>query len=159
MSRTAICISSIAALLLAGTVSVARANVYRWVGKHGVVHFSDQWRPGAVRIRTETGTPAASSTSATHAQDSVAAEVQAANRTLEHRKAERSVAAVEARLRAKRCQEAKAVYQHLLYARRLYTVGKNGHRHYMTSAQDDAARIKAHEEMDRLCGSGSNSSS
>jgi hypothetical protein len=152
MSRTAICISSIALLLLAGTLSLAHANVYRWVGKHGVVHYSDHWRPGAVRIRGQTGTPAASSTSATHAQDSVAAEDRAANRTIEHWQAEHAVAAVESKLRAKRCKAAKAVYEHLLYARRLYTVGKNGHRHYMTSAQDDAARVKARQEMDRLCG-------
>jgi hypothetical protein len=159
MSRTAIYISSIAALLLAGALSLAHANVYRWVGKHGVVHYSDQWRPGAVRIRTQTGTAATSSGNGTHVHDTVATEDRAANRRIEHRKAEHIVAAVEAKLRAKRCKEAKTVYQHLLYARRLFVVGKNGHRHYMTSAQDDAARVKAREEMDQLCGSGSNSSS
>ena len=158
MSRTAICISSIAALLLAGTLSLAHANVYRWVGKHGVVHYSDQWHPGAVRIRAETGT-AASGGRATHTHGTIAAELRAANRKIALRKAEHAVAVAEAKLRAKRCHEAKAVYQHLLYARRLYTVGKNGHRHYMTSAQDDAARVKAREEMDQLCGSGSNSGS
>ncbi len=157
MSRTAICISSIAALLLAGTLALAHASVYRWVGKHGVVHYSDQWRPGAVRISADTGTPV-SSGSATHTHSGIAAELHAANRRIERQKAEHAVAAAEAKLRAKRCKEAKAVYRHLLYARRLYTVGKNGHRHYMTSAQDDAARIKAREQMDQLCGSGSNSS-
>lgn len=152
MSRTTICISSFAALLLVATLSLAHADVYRWIGKSGVVHYSDQWRPGAVRIRTSTGTPAASG-GASNANQGIAAEDQAAGRTIAHQNAERAVASTEAKLRAKRCKKARALYQRLIYARRLYTVDKNGKRHYMTSAQDEAARVKAREEMKQLCGS------
>ncbi len=155
MSRTAICISSIGALVLATTLALAHAHVYQWIGKHGVVHYSDQWRQGAVRLRTGVTTMAHTAHHVTaHRGGRGTSAHRAANSTRLHEQAAHAVAASEARLRAKRCREAKAIYQRLLYARRLYTVGKHGHRHYMNSAEDNAARISARERVVQLCGSG-----
>ncbi|MBV8803924.1 MAG: DUF4124 domain-containing protein, partial [Sinobacteraceae bacterium] len=36
---------AISSLLFAGAVSVANADVFRWVDEHGGVHYSDQWVP------------------------------------------------------------------------------------------------------------------
>ena len=157
MSRTAIYISSVAAMVLAGALCLAHADVYRWVGKDGVVHYSDQWQPGATRIMTDTGTPVASSGAASNAQQGIAAEDRTADSKIAKQNAERAVAATEAQLRTTRCKKAKARYQRLIYARRLYTVDKSGERHYMTDAQDDTARVKAREAVDQFCGSGSGS--
>ena len=42
----------ITALLLAGALTSARADVYRWIDEHGEPHYSDQWVPGSVVIKT-----------------------------------------------------------------------------------------------------------
>ncbi|MGH7747052.1 MAG: DUF4124 domain-containing protein, partial [Candidatus Dormibacteria bacterium] len=43
---------SVTALILAGAFTIARADVYRWVDPQGVPHYSDEWMPGAVLIKT-----------------------------------------------------------------------------------------------------------
>src|SRR5207302_6294145 len=42
----------ITALILAGALTVARADVYRWIDDHGVPHYSDEWVPGSVVVKT-----------------------------------------------------------------------------------------------------------
>src|SRR5207302_5459967 len=42
----------ITALILAGALTVARADVYRWIDEHGVPHYSDEWVPGSVVVKT-----------------------------------------------------------------------------------------------------------
>ena len=148
MSRTTMYFSLLAAVMLVGAWAPAHASVYRWVDKHGVVHYTDQWRPGATRITTVTGTAAtAGSTS-----PGTAAEDQQADRMIQHAATERAVHAEEAKLRARRCKQAKVVYQRLIFARRLFKTGKDGQRHYLTDAQATAARVKARTTMNRLCG-------
>ena len=155
MARTTISFSLLAATLLAGALAQAHADVYRWVDRHGVVHYSDQWRAGATRIATATGSPnGAASTGGT---PGVAAEDQEANQQIQQAADERAVQSAEAQLRAKRCEKAKADYQKLLAARRLFTEGKDGKRHYMSDAEADATRVKARQIMNQDCGSGSSS--
>ncbi len=149
MPRTAICLT-LTAVLLAGMLGLARADVYRWVDKHGVVHFSDQWVPGAklVMSTTESLKDGGSSDD----MKGLAAESKAADQLIQKQADERAVQTKEAQLRAKRCKQAQSVYQRLMYARRLFTVDKSGQRHYFSDAKADAARVKAKQTMDRLCG-------
>ena len=152
MARTTISFSLLAATLLAGALAQAHADVYRWVDRHGVVHYSDQWRPGATRIATATGSPnGAASTGGTPALD------QEANQQIQQAADERAVQSAEAKLRAQRCEKAKAEYQKLLAARRLFTTGKDGKRQYMSDAEADATRVKARQIMNQECGSGAGS--
>ncbi len=155
MSRTTMQLSLLAATLLAGVWTAAHADVYRWVGRHGMVHYSDRWRPGATLISTATGTP--SDSPLPSASASLAAEDKAADQQIQRAAAERAVKATEAKLRAKRCKEATAVYNRLIVARRLYTTDKQGQRHYLSDAQADASRVKAREMMHQFCGTGSGS--
>ena len=53
----------ITALILAGALSVAQADVYRWVDAQGVPHYSDEWVPGSVVIRTSHPRPDSPSSS------------------------------------------------------------------------------------------------
>ena len=152
MARTTIYFSLLTAVLLAGAFASAHADVYRWVDKHGVVHYSDEWRPGATRIITATGTARGSSGANSTPAPSIAAEDQEANRQIERAADARAVQAAEAKLRAKRCKKAKAVYQRLIFARRLFTTGKNGQRHYMSDAEANASRVKARAIMNQFCG-------
>ncbi len=152
MARTTIAFSLLAATLLAGALAQAHADVYRWVDRHGVVHYSDQWRPGATRIATATGSAkGAASTAGTAAED------QEANQQIQQAADERAVQSAEAKLHAKRCEKAKAEYEKLLAARRLFTEGKDGKRQYMSDAEADATRVKARQIMNQDCGSGSGS--
>src|SRR5579862_4696689 len=52
----------ITALIVLGTLSVARADVYRWVDDKGEPHYSDQWVPGSTIIKTSKVRPGADST-------------------------------------------------------------------------------------------------
>lgn len=151
MSRTTMYLSLLAGIVLVGALARAHADVYRWVDKHGIVHYTDQWRPGAKRILAATGTATGSSGAASSATPSVASEDKSADRQIRHAASQRAVKAAEAKLRAQRCQKAKAVYHQLIFARRLYTTGKDGRHHYMSDAQANAARVKAREIMNQLC--------
>jgi len=48
---------AISTLLCAGVVSVAQADVFRWVDDHGGVHYSDQWVPGSEVIKSSSPKP------------------------------------------------------------------------------------------------------
>ncbi|HEX7198365.1 MAG TPA: DUF4124 domain-containing protein, partial [Dongiaceae bacterium] len=48
----------IIALILSGALGVARADVYRWIDEQGEPHYSDQWVPGSVIIKTVKPHPA-----------------------------------------------------------------------------------------------------
>jgi ABC-type sugar transport system substrate-binding protein len=149
MSRTTMFFSLLAAALLLGALAPAHAGVYRWVDKHGVVHYSDQWRPGAVEVATA----AADKSSATpsDATPSVSAEDHAADQMIQHAADARAVQAREAKLRAQRCTKARAAYHQLIFARRLFTTGANGQRHYLSDAEATAARVKARATVSRWC--------
>lgn len=148
MPRSAILIL-LSAFMLAGTLSLARADVYRWVDKHGVVHYSDQWVPGAKRVMMTSESLSTGSSSA--AQQGIAAESRAADRQIQQAADERTVKAKEAKLRARRCKQAQTVYHRLIYARRLFTTDKSGQRHYLSGAQADATRAKALATMNQFC--------
>lgn len=149
MSRSTILIL-LCAVMLAGTLSLARANVYRWVDKHGVVHYSDQWKPGAKRVMVTSESLSTGNSSA--AQQGIAAESKAADRQTRQTADERAVRSKEAKLQARRCKKARAIYHRMIYARRLFKTDKSGQRHYLSGAQADAARAKALANVDKFCG-------
>ncbi len=148
MPRTAIFVT-LTGVLLAGTLSLAHADVFRWVDPHGVVHYSDQWVPGATRVMVTSESLKGGSSS--HAMQAILAESKGADQQIQRQADERAVQAEEAQLQAQRCKKAKARYWSLIHARRLFTTGKKGQRHYFTDAEANAARVKARESMDRLC--------
>jgi hypothetical protein len=54
--------------------------------------------------------------------------------------------------RAKRCQDARARYEHYMNARRLYEPGATeGERRYLEPSEMDAARENAKKTMDEFC--------
>jgi len=48
---------SVSALILASAITIARADVYRWVDDHGQPHYSDQWVPGSETIKSSPKPP------------------------------------------------------------------------------------------------------
>ena len=136
---------------LAGVLGVAHAeNVYRWIDAHGEVHYTDQWRPGAVLIRTNVPRPAGA-TLDSNAWSGIAAEDKAAEGALKQRQAASAVRQDEDRQRAKECKQARAQYAALISARRVFSTDSSGKRHFLSDSQAQAARLKARETMDSLC--------
>jgi hypothetical protein len=144
-------ITAVLIVALAGVLGVAHAdNVYRWIDAHGEVHYTDQWRPGAVLIRTNVPRPAGASPDSA-AWAGIAAEDKAAAGALKERQAASAVRRDEARQRAKECKQARAQYQARISARRVFTTDASGQRHFLSDSQAQAARLKARETMDSLC--------
>jgi len=99
---------------------------------------------------SQTGTvdvkPPSAPTAATYAADEKA-RAEAAKQAAEARQA----AALTATDKAKRCQDARAQYQNVMNARRLYEDDEKGGRRYLDSAEIDAARADAKKLMDEFC--------
>jgi hypothetical protein len=146
----------IAALLGLMAVSLgASADVYKWVDTQGRVHYSD--RPdveGAERVavasRRSNPETIVERTDAENAQRQ-----QAATQTADQQREQATTQAVEkylAKTRETQCKDAKEQYRVAIESQKLYRIGKDGERQYLTSAEIDEARMNARRAMDELCG-------
>jgi len=57
--------------------------------------------------------------------------------------------------RATQCKEAQTKYQKSVEARRVYRMGKDGEREYLSDTETDQMRLNARLEMEQSCGKGS----
>jgi hypothetical protein len=152
---------AISSLVFVGGVSVANADVFRWVDDHGSVHYSDQWVPGSEVIKssrphpvsTSSDSPRPTSPTRKNASDS------AAGQTTQN--AEKAVKQDVAKIREQQCKEAKDRYDKAVQARRIYKSSEGdkskdedrpAEREYLSEADADAYRVKARQEMQDLCG-------
>src|ERR1700730_7582906 len=149
---------AISSLLFAGGVSVANADVFRWVDDHGGVHYSDQWVPGSEVIKSSRPHPASTSSDSPRS-------TPVTQKTTDHpasqstQTAEKAVKQDMAKIREQQCKEAKDRYGKAIEARRIYkTAGgdksKDGNeeRQYLSDEEADAYRVKARQEMQDACG-------
>jgi hypothetical protein len=137
------------ALILAGALSVAQADVYRWVDEHGEPHYSDQWVPGSQVIKTTKAHPPGSEPMSARAQAS------ALNRTPESLADEANSRAVKqdlAKSRDAQCKAAKDRYMKAIESRRVYKEDKGGAREYLSDADADAYREVARKDVQERCG-------
>lgn len=63
----------------------------------------------------------------------------------------RAAAEIDAADKVKRCQEARAQYQNLLSAQRIYDEDDSGQRRYLSATEIDTARTNAKRLMDEFC--------
>ena len=145
----------ISALMLAAT-GAARANdVYRWVDEQGRVHYSDRWVPGSEIVKYGEPRPPDPERDAQRREAEREALAASNERIAEQQAQERAARAVQqdlAKAREERCRKAKENYQRAIEARRVYRVGPNGEREYVSDAEGDAWRIKRRTEMEEACG-------
>jgi hypothetical protein len=154
-------ILAISSLVFVGGVSVANADVFRWVDDHGGVHYSDQWVPGSEVIKsshphpasTTSDSPRPASPTQKTASDPAAGQTTPA--------AEKAVKQDMAKIREQQCKEAKDRYDKAIEARRIYKRSEGdkskaedrpADREYLSDADADAYRVKARQEMQDLCG-------
>ena len=145
--------SSLALAALALVVSTAEADVYKTVDAQGQPHYSDQWSPGAVLIKSNSGrgepSPPPAAPSSSSAPDS--------NKTATDKQVQADVQAV----RAQQCKDLKEQYDREIHARPIYQAPDNSGggsatsssapRQYMTDAEADAERVKTRQAMDAAC--------
>jgi len=142
------------ALILTAALGVARADVYRWIDEHGVTHYSDQWVPGSVLIRTLKPRPASAETSSRSSEQKGL--TAANNRIAENLGDEANARATQqdvAKIREVQCKAAKERYQRSIESRRLYKDNTNGEREYLSDQAADAYREQARKAVLDRCGS------
>ena len=139
---------SITALILAGACTIARADVFRWIDADGVVHYSDEWVPGSVVVKTVKPHPEGATSGASTASASNRYPEQAADQE-NSRATQQDVAKV----RDAQCTYAKQRYMKAIQSRRVYKEGKDGEREYMSDADADAYRAQARNDVQQACGS------
>jgi len=145
----------IAAVLGLMVVSfAASADVYKWVDSQGRVYYSD--RPDVDNAERLAVVSRRSDPSVV-AQRNVAAREQRQQtdmQTTQQRRDQASARAVSndvAKTRDEQCKQAKEQYRVAIESQKLYRVGKDGERQYLTSTEIDEARMNARRAMDQVC--------
>jgi hypothetical protein len=151
---------AISTFLFVGAVSVAQADVFRWVDEHGGVHYSDQWVPGSQVIKSSKPRPGESPPAVTAAH--AAGPQKPSEDAPADPNASKAMKQDMAKVREQQCKDAKDRYDKAITARRIYK-SKQGEqpkdtdrpddRDYLSDQEADAYRVKARQEMQDLCGS------
>jgi hypothetical protein len=135
-------ILAIAAALL-GLASIAQADVWKWTDPNGTIHYSDNWVPGSVLVKTDArGSSAAS-----------APEPAAATDPAQDARDKRSVATDVAKAQADQCKKARETYDKAVTSRRISRKGANGETQFLSDAEMDAYRLQLLNARKQLCGS------
>lgn len=147
-------------LIVAGGAIVAMADVYRWVDANGGVHYSDVPNQGAVLIRGSSknipqprNDSYAAQNSADAQRDRQAGTDGAISDRLNQESTARAVQDDVTKKRGEQCKEATKRYEQSITSRRLYRLGANGERVYLTDAELDKARVQARTDRDTACSS------
>jgi hypothetical protein len=150
---------AISTLLCAGVVSVAYADVFRWVDDHGGVHYSDQWVPGSEVIKSG----AKNRPTGAANQSSPAPRMSSAPSSATPDGAAKAVKQDVAKAREQQCKDAKDRYDKAIQARRIYKPGPSSSnakdadhpddRQYLSEEEADAYRVKARQDVQDFCGS------
>ena len=143
----------ITAAIFALAVPAAHADIWKSVDAQGHVTYSDRWSPGATRVREE-DRPAAERAQAADEQKELAATNKQITDELNKEQAERSVKKDEDAAHAQQCTQAKIHYQDVIQARRLYKMGENGDKQFLSDDEAEKERTQAREDMDKACGTG-----
>jgi hypothetical protein len=143
------------ALSFAAALSIAQADVYRWVDEQGVAHYSDQWVPGSEVVKTSrTHPPGTDTAGRTVDQKNLTAATQRAGQQLRDEQNARATQQEVAARRAALCKSAKDAYMRAITARVVYKDDKDtGQRTFMSEADADAYRANVRQAVQDNCGS------
>jgi hypothetical protein len=140
-------------LLLVALPLGAQADVYRSVDAQGHVQYSDTPSPGAQLVTSadETASQSAGDEDKSAAQGQAQKDSDAIHDRLTREAAAREVAKETADAREQQCNQAKIAYQNAIQARRLYNMGPDGQRTYLTDDQADQQRVNYRMAMEAAC--------
>jgi Domain of unknown function (DUF4124) len=147
---------AISALVLAAAATTAHADVYRFIDAQGRVQYSDRWVPGSELIKTSDRNRTVSSEAAAAQRAAEQTKLTVSNDRIAAQQAQQNAAQAMrqdvAATRNEQCKQAKDRYEKSIQARRLYKVGKDGEREYLTDSEADEMRLQARVDMQNLCG-------
>lgn len=115
---------------------------------------SDKPTPGAVLVHISAsnyGANTLSSPVASAERPASSAPTDAANARLSQERSAQAVQKDVATTRATQCKDAQEKYQKSVEARRVYRMGKDGEREYLSDSEADQMRLNARLEMERSC--------
>jgi hypothetical protein len=145
---------TLTAFLIAGTVGLARADVYRWVDAQGEPHYSDQWVPGSEVIKTvRSHPPGAESAPQGADQKAVMAASNRVSTQLQEQDNARAVQEDKVKSREARCKTEKDAYMRAITSRKVYKDEKDGTRTYLSDEDADAYREQLRKAVQDSCGS------
>ncbi len=136
--------------------AVASASVYKWVDAQGNVHYSDRPPEGEAQIVDIISSPSShprATARSSGEQKQRQAQAQADGKQKADQTTQQAVNADVAKSRAKQCEEAKERYRVAIDSHKLYKMGKNGEREYLSEAELSQARLDARRTLDESCGS------
>ena len=142
-------ILAIAAALL-GLASVAQADVWRWTDPNGTVHYSDNWVPGSVLVKTDSQ---GSYSNAPDSNENASSSSSPPTATADAERDKRTVAADVAKTHAEQCKKASENYEKAVATRRIYKEGAGGTREFLNDAEADAYRLQLLNARKQACGS------
>lgn len=140
---------SISALMIAGGIATAQADVFRWVDEQGVPHYSDQWVPGSTIVKTGRAHP----TTLGSDEKSLSAASNKVSSQLADQENARAVHEDMEKARDAQCKQAQDRYMKAIESRRVYKDNKNGEREYLSDQEADAYRELARKDVQTRCGS------
>lgn len=143
------------AALLAGYLTAAHADIYRWVDAQGRVQYSDRWVPGSqlVKIDKNKANPEAIAALRALEQNKLAASNTAIADEQAKAKAGQTVKQDLAKTREDECKKATERYDKAIQARRIFKTGPDGKKEYVSDAEADAYRAQALLDKQTACGS------
>jgi hypothetical protein len=142
----------VSVLILAGALSVAQADVFRWVDEHGEPHYSDQWVPGSQIIKTSKAHPGSETLGQPVQQRTVTASNAKVGAQLDNEANSRAVQQDVNRVRDAQCKAATERYKKAIESRRVYKESKAGDKEYLSESDADAYREVARKDVLDRCG-------
>jgi Domain of unknown function (DUF4124) len=144
----------IALTVLLTVSAAASAEVWRWVDSQGRVHYSDVPIEGATRVEGVNSRTTNREVVAQRTANESEQRAQLATRETQQRTEQATSEAVQqdvGRAREEQCKKAQEQYKTAVESQRLYRVGKDGERVYLTDAELTEARVNSRKAVDELC--------
>jgi len=142
------------AVLLSVSAAASSADVWRWIDRDGGVHYSDVPVEGATRVEGVVSRSTNPETLARRTDAEREQRSQVATRDTQQRAEQDTVNAVQqdvSRSREEQCKKAQEQYKTAVESQRLYRVGKDGEREYLTDVELTEARVNARKAVNELC--------
>jgi hypothetical protein len=132
---------------------MASAVVYKWVDAQGKLQYGDRPPDGVHAEVVQLLVSHNASTRSAPAPAQAAPAARPATPTAKDVDDKNAIAQDVAQTRDKQCTEAQDRYKKLIEGRKLYKIGPDGERQYMTSEQIDTERLNAKQDVDTICNS------
>ena len=156
-SKILVVIAGVLTCAILHTEGVQAGDVYKYVDDHGTTLYTDKPIPGAVLVSTGSQRPPevaqrnyAASQAASNSQ--LNASNQRITESADNSRVAANVAKDLEASRAERCKKARESYDKSITSLRMYRVGANGEREYLSDTDLAQQRMDAAKAVEAICG-------